>query len=167
MAIGADPMGKKPQSISRDTLTAIEAQKIGSGMPVTTQGVGGDARAMLLRFHANFPFVGIMPFPAASIIVRFPDVLPIDVTLPDATLWVALSGIGNVCIGAPGIGPDVAALAAGVNEGGFILPQGVLVPIFTFGKRSLTVRAELDDVLSILCYQQVETGLGQAPQLGI
>jgi hypothetical protein len=156
----------KKQGITRDTLTAIEAQKIGSGMPVTTQGVGGDARAMLLRFHANFPFVGIEPFPAEAAMVEFDGSGPVDIDFPDATLWFTVTAIGDVFVGVPGIAPSPLVVQQ-MNKGGFLLPQHYAMRFFAFGKKGITCSGGEGAVASFLFYQQVETGLGQAPQLGI
>lgn len=151
-------MARKP--VTRDTLTTIEAEQIGQGMPVLTQGAGGDARAMLLRFHANFPFLDIEPFPAAAAMILFDATgNPVDLTVPDGTLWCTLIAQGVVMLGAPGV-PLLVPAVQNQSDGGARLPINYPVRLFMFGKRQLSFRGVDTATLSAFFYSTVDTGLG-------
>jgi hypothetical protein len=167
-------MGKSParKPVDRDTLTAIEAQKINLGRPArTTFDLGGDPRHMLRQFHANHPFTPIIQAPKYSGCVRFDNTDTVQIPIPSNALAVWFTHNGGsgfvITVSFDMLQGDFAAMPANTVVEGIIGNPPPDLGYWCYGSKTIYARGVNNGFLSYNFFITDDAGLGDQPQLGI
>lgn len=126
------------QLLDKIKLDAIDNQTPAAAMIPTRN----DARAMLMKFYSQHPFVPITPIMRGIMVVLAANT-PFEFNIPDGTIGLFITGQQTAALGAiygswDGIATPIASLAAGANPGYFPITAGGR-GYFVYGKKQLQV----------------------------
>lgn len=121
-----------------------------------------DARAVLREFFYNHPFYPVIKLPYQVQTVKFDNTIPVDVTLPNGTIFVQFyrSLAGNIAVNFEGNAPDPTTLVANVIVEGVVINPPQTVGYFVYGKGQISVRGEANSILTIVSYTGEDGQIG-------